>query len=1035
MTQAGRPVADNPDDVADQAPITIEADTEVPLASLVRRGWVANTFASFRQRDFSLFWSGALVSNIGSWMQNAALVIVVYGLAPKQASLYAGLVGFISGAPVFFLAIPAGDIADRFDRRKLLILIQVVLLGQATALGLLYNSQILSASRPIFSLSLVAGLGLVAGVFTAFMMPAFQSMLPDLVPRESLMNAIALNAVQFQSSRMFGPMIVSAMVLAGAGMGLVFFANAASFLFVIAALLAIRPRAAFNPEAAAKHRAEETAWQRIGAGIKYARSNRAVGMLILSTAMLTIFGFPYMTLLAAIVAENLGGTVSSGRPSGRGDHGVQRPRRTSRRSRGGEPAGLHAEKPRDPLHAARVRRLRGHVLARTYRVDDGVVLGPRRRRAHVDQLARDDLDPVCGTRLPARPRHGALRDGVRGHHAVLGAGLRAGRPGDRPRPRGVRRGRRAGRVGVGAGRTASVAEADPQTAAPHASGPAGTEHGRFSSVNTAERLSALCDSHPDRHVGGPGNRAANDLFAEEAEAAGFEVERIGFEALEWVPGPRARGSTRWRQAGRAARRPVLDAFDAICPLVCVASVDELEALDAPGAILLLHGEIAAEQLTPRRYPFYNMDAHKRILSALDRAWPAAVIAATDRTPMAAALCPFPLFEDGDLGHPSAFLHATDGERLLAHAGEHVRLRIDSLARAYPPSRSSRARAAQLRRPARGRERAHRQPLRHPWRARQRCRRLRAAGARGPSRRGSRRRSTSSSCPSTAKTTTRRPGEMAYLARRTSRSTDIALVINIDAVGRVGDDTAISFYGCPDEIRDAALAAAATVPEHRRGTRVADERPHGLRHARHARDRRHLERPARHRRNRRAHRRLDVPELVDPALVDGAAAFIAELIRRLADLGSHRAAQPLADGYQRHQTHTCREDPPWPAPADEPVPQLTPPEREALAPIYAERLEEHYGDPHAALHFADAYQLLIAVILSAQTTDVGVNKATPALFERFPTPADLAEADQLEVEEYVRTLGFYHQKAKNIIKTAQMHRRRVRRARCPTRWRG
>jgi len=83
-----------------------------------------------------------------------------------------------------------------------------------------------------------------------------------------------------------------------------------------------------------------------------------------------------------------------------------------------------------------------------------------------------------------------------------------------------------------------------------------------------------------------------------------------------------------------------------------------------------------------------------------------------------------------------------------------------------------------------------------------------------------------------------------------------------------------------------------------------------------------------------------------------------------------------------------------------------------------QLEEHYGDPHAALHFKDAYQLLIAVILSAQTTDVGVNKATPALFERYPTPAELAEADQLDVEEYTKPLGFYHQKAKNIIRTAQ-----------------
>ena len=106
-------------------------------------------------------------------------------------------------------------------------------------------------------------------------------------------------------------------------------------------------------------------------------------------------------------------------------------------------------------------------------------------------------------------------------------------------------------------------------------------------------------------------------------------------------------------------------------------------------------------------------------------------------------------------------------------------------------------------------------------------------------------------------------------------------------------------------------------------------------------------------------------------------------------------------------------------ADEPVVRLSAATRERLATIYAERLAEHYGDPHAALDFANPYEMLIAVILSAQTTDVGVNKATPALFARYPTPADLAGGDQLEVEEYVRTLGFYHQKAKNIIRTCQL----------------
>jgi MFS family permease len=125
-------------------------------------------------------------------------------------------VTFISGVPVFFLSIPAGAIAIGSPRK--------LLMGSGRAArpsgcpGLLYDSHVLTASRPLMSVLLVSGLGLIAGVFSAFMMPAFQSLLPDLVPRKSLMNAIALNSAQFQSSRMIGPMIVSAMVLAGAGM-------------------------------------------------------------------------------------------------------------------------------------------------------------------------------------------------------------------------------------------------------------------------------------------------------------------------------------------------------------------------------------------------------------------------------------------------------------------------------------------------------------------------------------------------------------------------------------------------------------------------------------------------------------------------------------------------------------------------------------------------------------------------------------------------------------------------------------------------
>ena len=303
--------AENPEDVASQDRLTVEADVDVSQPALVKRGWAASTFQSFRYRDFSLFWSGALVSNVGSWMQTAALAIVVYGFDQAHASINTGIVMGVSGLPVLFLAIPAGAIADRFDRRKLLIWIQVILLLQATALGMLYGSRILGPHNVFMSMVLVSTLGLIAGIFVAFQGPAFQSLLPDLVPRESLMNGIALNSAQFQSSRMLGPAIVAGLVLINVGMSTVFYVNAASFLFVIAALLAIRPRPAFDAghahsaaEAADRKHAEqgrEGAWKTLMAGVAYAQQNRAVGVLIISTAMLTILGFPYMTLLTAII--------------------------------------------------------------------------------------------------------------------------------------------------------------------------------------------------------------------------------------------------------------------------------------------------------------------------------------------------------------------------------------------------------------------------------------------------------------------------------------------------------------------------------------------------------------------------------------------------------------------------------------------------------------------------------------------------------------------------------------------------------------
>ena len=84
-----------------------------------------------------------------------------------------------------------------------------------------------------------------------------------------------------------------------------------------------------------------------------------------------------------------------------------------------------------------------------------------------------------------------------------------------------------------------------------------------------------------------------------------------------------------------------------------------------------------------------------------------------------------------------------------------------------------------------------------------------------------------------------------------------------------------------------------------------------------------------------------------------------------------------------------------------------------------RLGEMYPKAHIALDYDDPWHLLVAVILSAQTTDVGVNRVTPKLFARFPGPQDLADADVTEVEGIVRPTGFYHNKTKSIMAAARM----------------
>ena len=294
-----------PDDETQRTDLTpgsaaeAEANVEGPSSDIVRKG---GTFRAFRYRDYSLFWSGALVSNVGSWMQMAVLSLIVYSFRSSETDL--GIVNGMSNLPVLFLAIPAGLLADRVNRRMLIIWAQAALAVQALALGVLYATGNLSSARPVLSLALVSALGLFGGLMSALTFPAWQSMVPDLVPREVLLNGIALNAAQFQSARLLGPLAAGAALAAGLGYAGIFYVNAVSFLFVIAALAVIRT-SRVTPKRSGAARTREGTWKTLTAGIAYARKDRVVGLLILSVAMMTIFGMPYMMLLPAIVDKAL----------------------------------------------------------------------------------------------------------------------------------------------------------------------------------------------------------------------------------------------------------------------------------------------------------------------------------------------------------------------------------------------------------------------------------------------------------------------------------------------------------------------------------------------------------------------------------------------------------------------------------------------------------------------------------------------------------------------------------------------------------
>jgi len=235
---------------------------------------------ALRNPNFRLFWSGNFLSNIGTWMQNVAQGWLV--LLLTNSAFWLGVVGFAGSIPFLFFTLFGGVIADRVDKRRLLIVTQTVMMVLAFALAALAWFKVITVLE-------VAVIAFLNGTAMAMNAPSYQALVPRLVKREDLTNAIALNSAQFNMSRILGPTLGGyAMVLFGVAGN--FFLNGVSFLAVLWALMRIR----YPEEKRARH---ESMWVSLQGGFNYVRSEPQMQVLVWMTVVVSFLGIPFLTFI------------------------------------------------------------------------------------------------------------------------------------------------------------------------------------------------------------------------------------------------------------------------------------------------------------------------------------------------------------------------------------------------------------------------------------------------------------------------------------------------------------------------------------------------------------------------------------------------------------------------------------------------------------------------------------------------------------------------------------------------------------------
>jgi MFS family permease len=255
--------------------------------------FLSSRFPALASRDYAIFWVGQFLSLIGTWMQTTTQPYLAYRISGSPFDL--GLIGMASTLPTFFLALPGGVLVERFDRRKTVIAMQAIMMVQAFILAILTLSGMIQIWHIIL-------LSFLLGTASAIEITARQAMFVELVGKEALPNAIALQATIFNAARVIGPSLMAPFLIfiKGNGEGYAFLANAISYLIVIGSLFFVR-----TPFKIIREKTKINFIGDLKESWQYISSTRAVLMIILMAVVVGFIGFPMLQQIPVFARDVL----------------------------------------------------------------------------------------------------------------------------------------------------------------------------------------------------------------------------------------------------------------------------------------------------------------------------------------------------------------------------------------------------------------------------------------------------------------------------------------------------------------------------------------------------------------------------------------------------------------------------------------------------------------------------------------------------------------------------------------------------------